>query len=91
MFPGEKHVQSELTNIFGLTYIMSLPLSPVAGATVDFFARTYKEKENDEYKGRVYGIAFVCAICSVFSSILSFLCSFQHNYAIAGKIIINYN
>jgi len=28
MFPGQKQVQSQLTNIFGLTYIMSLPISP---------------------------------------------------------------
>ena len=37
-FPGETTIQSELTDIFGLTYIMSLPISPAAAAIVDFFA-----------------------------------------------------
>ena len=41
-FPGETTIQSELTDIFGLTYIMSLPISPVAGAVVDFFAGRYR-------------------------------------------------
>ena len=85
MFPGEKHIQSELTNIFGLTYIMSLPISPSAGAIVDYFAKKYREDSNNEFKGRTIGVAFVCGICTIFASILSFLCSFQHNYVIAGK------
>ena len=41
-FPGEAEIQSELTDIFGLTYIMSLPISPAAGAVVDFFAGRYR-------------------------------------------------
>ena len=41
-FPGETTIQSELTDIFGLTYIMSLPISPAAGAVVDFFAGRYR-------------------------------------------------
>ena len=41
-FPNAEHVHSELTNIFGLTYIMSLPISPAAGVVVDGFANHYR-------------------------------------------------
>lgn len=86
MFPDQKSVQSNLTNIFGITYIMSLPISPLAGVLVDFFAKRYRENENNELKGRAYGVAFVCGICSVLGAVVSYLASFQANYAIAGKI-----
>ena len=48
-FPGETVVQSELTDIFGLTFIMSLPISPLPGAVVDFFAGKYRSD------GQVWG------------------------------------
>lgn len=41
-FPNAEQVHSELTNIFGLTYIMSLPISPGAGVVVDGFANYYR-------------------------------------------------
>ena len=41
-FPNAEKVHSELTNIFGLTYIMSLPISPGAGVVVDTFANYYR-------------------------------------------------
>ena len=84
MFPGEKHIQSELTNIFGLTYIMSLPISPSAGAIVDCFAKRYRQSEDDDIKGRTVGVAFVCAFVSIFTAILSVLCAFK-NMAVASK------
>ena len=84
MFPGEKHIQSELTNIFGLTYIMSLPISPSAGAIVDCFAKRYRQSEDDDIKGRTVGVAFVCGFVSIFTAILSVLCAFK-NMAVASK------
>jgi len=85
MFPDEKSVQSELTNIFGLTYIMSLPISPAAGAVVDLFAKRYRETEKNELKGKAFGVAFICGFCSVFGAVISYLAAFQHNYSIAGN------
>ena len=44
LFPDQKKIHSQLTNIFGVTYIMSLPLSPVAGMAVDYFAARLKNQ-----------------------------------------------
>ena len=57
----------------------------VAGAVVDYFAKIYRQDENNELKGRTYGVAFVCGFVTVAASLLSFLCAFQHNFAIAGS------
>ena len=110
-FPGEAKVQSELTDIFGLTYIMSLPISPAAGAVVDFFAGRYRpsgqgprlyrplitwslEKNTEkalqlisvtELKGRKIGVAVVCALCTVLSTVLSLLCTIRGSFSISGK------
>ena len=73
-----------LTLIFGLTYILSLPISPAAGAIVDYFAKKYKTKYNDELRGRTVGVAVVCGFCSVVTAILSVLCAFK-NVTVAGK------
>jgi len=81
-FPGEAKIQSELTDIFGLTYIMSLPISPAAGAVVDFFAARYRPS-GQELRGRKIGVAVVCALCTVLSTVLSLLCTIRGSFAIS--------
>ena len=82
-FPGDTVIQSELTDIFGVTFIMSLPISPLPGAVVDFFAGKYRSG-GEELKGRKVGVAVVCALCSVFSAALSYLCTIRGSYTISG-------
>merc|ERR1711935_1274326 len=55
-FPNAEQVHSELTNIFGLTYIMSLPISPAAGVVVDTFANYYRKKEEMRPKAEKWAL-----------------------------------
>ena len=64
-FPGEAEIQSELTDIFGLTYIMSLPISPAAGAVVDFFAGRYRPSGQGS---RLYIICIICSLEKILKS-----------------------
>lgn len=82
-FPNAEEVHSELTNIFGLTYIMSLPISPGAGVVVDTFANYYRKKEENEIKGRTMGVAVVCGFCSIASTVLSVLCTVRHSFSVS--------
>ena len=84
-FPGDTVIQSELTDIFGVTFIMSLPISPLPGAVVDFFAGKYRSN-GEELKGRKIGVAVVCALCSIFSAALSYLCTIRGSYTISGNL-----
>ncbi|CAG5111121.1 Oidioi.mRNA.OKI2018_I69.chr2.g5455.t1.cds [Oikopleura dioica] len=83
MFKDDKETQSLLTDIFGLTYIMSVPLSPAPGAIVDFVAKKYRHSENNHEKGQRVGIAINCLLITISTVILSYLCTFQNSVSIA--------
>ena len=39
-----------------------------------------------ELKGRKIGVAVVCALCTVLSTVLSLLCTIRGSFAISGKM-----
>jgi len=83
MFKDNKATHSFLTDIFGLTYIMSVPLSPAPGAIVDFIAGRYRRSENNAEKGQRIGIAVNCLLITLSTVVLSYLCTFQNSVSIA--------
>jgi len=83
MFKDDKATHSYLTDIFGLTYIMSVPLSPAPGAIVDIIAGRYRRSENNLEKGQRIGIAVNCLLITISTVVLSYLCTFQNSISIA--------
>ena len=73
MFPNEFELQHTLTNIFGMTYMLSLITSPLVGFSIDYVANWYDEVRSDLNRGRKVGIAIVSATSSAGISLVSFL------------------
>ena len=73
MFPNEFDLQHRLTNIFGMTYLLSLITSPLVGFTIDYVANWYDKVKCDLNRGRKVGIAIVSATSSVGIAAVSFL------------------
>ena len=84
-FPDDLETHSQLTDIFGLTYLLSIPISPVPGIIVDFFVSKYRKEGNDE-KGNRVGLAVMVTICSLLAAVLSFLSTMRGSFLASGKL-----
>ena len=73
MFPNEFELQHTLTNIFGMTYMLSLITSPLVGFCIDYVANWYDKVRSDLNRGRKVGIAIVSATSSAGIALVSFL------------------
>ena len=83
-FPGDIETHSQLTDIFGLTYLLSIPISPVPGMIVDFCATKY-QKQGDSVKGNRVGLAVMVTVCSLLAAILSFLSTIRGSFFASSK------
>ena len=80
-FPDDHQTQSELTDIFGLTYLLSIPISPIPGLIVDHFAASYRRQGKNEQRGNTIGLAIMISVCSLLAAAVSFLSTVRGSYA----------